>query len=124
MDHDVMLADKPIGVAQVNREGLYYRFRCRCRLSGSVMYQLVVQCEDRENSLGICVPMDDMFGVETRLPIKAVGEGELSFYAIPRHADIKGRFIPIRPEEPFMYLEKLEKAQFQMQDGEPGLLIP
>ena len=119
--YDIMLGDQSIGTAEVLREGLYYRFRCRCRLSGKVMYQLKAVCADKESCLGVCIPIEDEFGVDTKLAVKKLGEGDFSFYAVPRHLDMKGIFAPIRADEPFMHIENLQGSHLEYHNGEPGI---
>ena len=121
--YNIMLGGEAVGNAMVIKEGLYYRFNCFCRLSGEIMYQLKVNCEKGEVNLGVCVPIPNGFGVNTRLPIKKIGEGELFFYITPRHPDITNMFIPIQAEEPFRYLEKLESAYFKTKNGIIGIVF-
>ena len=78
---------------------------------------------EKENSLGICVPVAGGFGVNTCLPIKTVGEGDFSFYAFPRHTDMKGKFVPICADEPFAYIENLQNLHLEFCNGEPGVLV-
>ena len=63
------------GKVQVRRQGLYYRFACRCRLTGEVVCRLRVTCGGRRENLGVVVPVDGGFGLETSLPVKCLGEG-------------------------------------------------
>lgn len=122
--YDIMLADQSIGTASVKRVGLYYSFCCRCRLSGDVIYKLIVSCGENEESLGVCVPRGNGFGLETRLPVKRLGEGSMRFFAAPRHRELKGRFVPIRAEEPFAYIDKLQKAHLEIRGGQMGIVLP
>lgn len=36
---------------------------------------------------------------------------------------LAGRFIPIKPEEPFAYIERLKDAYLVRQDGQVGIII-
>ena len=121
--YKIMLADQSIGTVIVKKEGLYYRFQCRCRLSGEIMYQLIVKCDETECNLGVFVPVENEFGIDTRLPIKKVGDGKFSFYAVARHPDITGKFVPIRADEPFSYLGKIQNAHLDVQNGVLGIVI-
>lgn len=121
--YEIMLADQCIGTAEVKKEGLYYRFHCRCMLSGEIMYQLVVMCAENKYNLGILVPVEDKFGIDTSLPIKKFGDGDFSFFVTPRHPDIGNKFIPIRADEPFSYLEQLNSAYLDVQNGVIGIAI-
>lgn len=122
--YDVFLADKPVGAASVKREGLYYVFSCHCQLSGQVLYTLAASCGEQTVNLGVCVPKENGFGLKTRVPIKRLGEGQMKIYAVPKHRKLKGKFIPIRPEEPFAYIKYLQNAYLEMRDTQLGVVIP
>ena len=87
------------------------------------MYQLIIKSGESEYSLGVLVPVGDKFGIDTRLPVKKIGEGDFSFYAVPRHPDIGEKFIPIRADEPFSYLDKLQSAHMDVKNGVMGITI-
>ena len=121
---EVFSGKQPSGKVQVLRQGLYYQFHCRCRLSGSGMYRLFVRCGSREENLGIVVPMDGGFGLDTRIPVKRLGEGEMEFKLVPKHHEHPGeRFAPIYPEEPFSYLSGLKDAYLARQGDQLGIMI-
>ena len=121
--HQILFADKPVGTAEVRREGLYYRMRCRCTLSGEVLSRVLVRCGTREESLGILVPQDGKFCLETRIPVKKIGEGKLSFSVAPRHRAMDGKFIPLCPEEPFRYITGLKEAYLEKRNGRIGIVV-
>ena len=125
MDYGVYFGEQSVGRAQVTKQGLYYHVVCRCNLSGEVMYRLEVSCGEKRENLGILVPEETGFGLDTRFPVSRVGEGTLSFCLLPRHDILQGRkFIPAAPEEPFAYLEQLKDAFLAVQDGKKGISIP
>lgn len=106
-----------MGKVQVLRQGLYYRFICRCKLTGDVVCRLMVACGGKQESLGVVVPMDGGFGLDMHLPAKRLGEGKPEFYLLPKHDVPTGKFVPIYPEEPFAYIERL-KESFLVRKGE------
>lgn len=112
-----------VGGVQVVRQGLYYRFTCRCRLAGDVICRLQVTCGDKRESLGIVVPMDGAFGLETKLPVKRLGEGKMEFLLLPKHENPAEHFIPISPEEPFSYIARLKEAYLVKRNGQQGILV-
>ena len=116
---EVYLHGQAVGKVEVRREGLYYRFRCRCRLSS----QSVCRLEANEVSLGILVPMGDGFGLDTKLPVKRFREEPWEFEVMPNRPVLEGRFIPIKPEEPFAYLERLKGAYLARRDGQVGIIL-
>ena len=120
--YGVFLGNHQVGKVQVLKIGLYYRFICHCKLTGSILCRLYVACGDQKESLGIVVPIGDGFGLDTRLPIKRLGEGEMTFCLLPKHS-VSGRFVPIYPEEPFAYMEQLKNGFLSVQNGQVGMMI-
>ena len=112
------------GRVQVQRQGLYYRFQCRCRLTGDVVCRLYVSCGGKRENLGVVVPMDGGFGLNTRVPVKRFLEGEPKFSLEPRQEALGGTYAPIIPEEPFSYIERLKTGFLVRKYGETGVLFP
>lgn len=119
--YDVLLADEPVGTVEVTRHGLYYRFDCRCRLSGTVICRVSVECDGKHESLGVLAPSGDRFCLSTKLAVKRFGKGEPRFTALPRHHEWKGEFTPVYPEEPFRYLTRLQEAFMVIREGQAGV---
>lgn len=113
--------DEIIGRVMVQRQGLYYRICCKSKLTGAVRYKLVVSCGDNTVDLGICIPLEDGFGMNTRIPVKRLGEGTLIFQFVPKHTELQTQFVPVFPEEPFGYIRQLQNAHLAKQDGHVGI---
>ena len=124
MDYEVFFGKEKAGKVQVFREGLYYRFCCRCCLTGDVVCRLMVSCGEKQENLGVVVPVGEGFGLDKRIPVKHLGEGEMTFSLMPKHDRIGGKFIPIYPEEPFSYIARLKDAFLARQNGQVGAVIP
>jgi len=122
-NYEIQQGDKLLGKVNVTREGLYYRISCRCQLPGEGMHHLVLRCGGREINLGICVPMEGSFGVEKKIPCKSVEQGRPEFLLLPKHESIQGKFVPIYPEEPFSYMERLKDAFLARQGDQLGIVI-
>ena len=122
-DYEVFFGRKSAGTVQVQQSGLYYRIICRCKLSGDVICRLFVICEGRKESLGVLVPVDSLFGLDTRIPIKRLGHGKMEFILMPKHESIGGTFAPIYPEEPFAYIARLKNSFLQYKNGQMGITI-
>ena len=123
MVYDIYSGNEVVGTANVERQGLYYCFSCRCRLSGAVMYRLSVSCSGHHENLGVLVPMGDVFGLDTKLAVKRLGEGRLQFLALPKHPPVQRQFVPISPEEPFAYISRLQNAFLEVRNGQQGIVI-
>ncbi len=120
MEQELTFGDRPVGRVRAERQGLYYLFRCRCRLSGEAAFRLLVSCGEKQEDLGILVPMEVGFGLDTRRPVKRLGEGTLSFRLVSNHDAPKTHFAPISPEEPFAYLQRLKDAYLAEKSGQLG----
>ena len=120
MEQELRFGDRPVGYVRVERQGLYYVFRCRVRLSGEAAFRLLTTCGEKQEDLGILVPMEGSFGLDTRRPVKRLGEGELTFRLVSKHNAPRTHFAPISPEEPFAYLQRLKDAYLAEKDGQRG----
>ena len=105
------------------RQGLYYHFRCCCQLSGDVVCRLVVTVGSHQEKLGILVPVDGSFALDTKIPVKRLGSGKPTFSLVPKTESVGERFIPIYPDEPFAYIEQLKDAFLVRKYGQAGILV-
>ena len=119
----VTVCGKQVGIVSVKRQGLYYHFSCRCCLEGNVIYRLVITVGHSSLNLGIPVPEGGSFTLNTKLPVKCIGEGDMSFTLVPKHEPFSGTFIPISPEEPFAYISRLRNAFLVLRNEQVGICI-
>ncbi len=82
--YDITYDGAGVGSAQMEKQGLYYNFSCRCRLPDQAIYRIHVICGGNREDLGICVPMGDMFGMDKKLAAKKLGEGTPTFELRPK----------------------------------------
>lgn len=122
--YDILLGNEPVGKAVVERQGLYYRFDCRCKLSGTVIYRLSVESNGHHENLGVPVPVGEEFRLTTKLAVKKLGKGQFRFRVLPKHQKHESSFIPVYPEEPFAYLTRLQNAFLEVRDGQVGVVYP
>ena len=121
--YPVLHGDQPVGKARVTRRGLYYHFSCRLQLPGSCVYRLELSCGDAVEKLGVPVPEGDRFVLEKSIPISRFAAGKPTFRVIPKNESFQGRFVPISPEEPFAYLDRLKNAYLLRQGRQLGIVI-
>ena len=112
-----------VGKVEVRKQGLYYRFFCRCQMSGDVVCRLMVSCGGKQENLGVLVPVKDGFSLGKLVPCKRFGQGKPEFQLVPRHEPSTGTFIPIHPEEPFAYITRLKDAYFERRYGQAGIVL-
>lgn len=106
-----------VGHMRFWRQGLYYVFCCRCALPGDMPWRVEAFCGQKREDLGVLVPMEEGFGLDTRRPVKRLGEGKLEFRLLPGREQPGTRFAPIYPEEPFAYLARLKDAFLEERGG-------
>ena len=119
--YEILLGGEPVGQAVVTKQGLYYSFSCRSKLTGSVIYQLQARVGERQIPLGIPVPEGGWFVLRTRVSARQLGQGELTLGLVPKHAPVGENFVPLSPETPFAYLHRLEQAFLTRQNGVLGI---
>lgn len=122
-EFDILMGKEVIGKATVEQQGLYYRFSCRCNISGAVMCRITVSCNGHHENLGVLIPMGNGFGLNTKLAVKKLGKGPFQFRALPKHQKSEGEFIPVYPDEPFAYLTRLQNAFLEIRNGQVGVII-
>ena len=121
--YEIRLGSSPVGQITVERQGLYYRISCRCRLPGKGMHRLIASCDGKREDLGTLVPMEGAFGLEKRIPVKRLGEGKPEFLLTSKENVRKEKFVPVYPEEPFSYMSRLKDAYLARRDGQLGLIF-
>lgn len=121
--YNVMLNGCVVGTAATETEGLYQRFRIRCKPPDMQMYRLIVLCGSQRMDLGVCVPEDNLFVMNKRVQSKLLGEGDLQFHLEIWRNDQYTTFVPIDPQKSFDYLDRLPDARFEKKDGVWGLIL-
>lgn len=116
----VYKAGVPSGHCKVTKEGLYYRFSCKCNLNEKDICRLIVQIGDYQKNLGVLVPSYGIFSVESRVSVRDFPAGNPEFRIESSKAEL---FVPLRPEEPFSYIAKLQDAYLARQNGQIGITI-
>lgn len=115
--YDVKYEGQTVGSVTVSKEGLYYRFSCRCKPRKTALYKLTVFCDGRTTDIGICVPQENGFGLDKQIPVKRVGEGDMKFQLMPRGQSISKRKVPLIPGAPFAYISELEHSHLILNNG-------
>ena len=120
---DITRGGRPVGQAAGFREGLYLYFDCRCRLSGETVCRIRVRCGEKEVALGIPVPEGRDFVLRKKLPAKKLGDGVPEFWVAPKKVTLPENWVPVRAEEPFAYLSRLEDAYLEVRNGQVGISL-
>ena len=120
---EVFLAGRPAGKVQLIRQGLYCRVVCRCVLPTDGVYRLYALGDQGRENLGVVVPDGEGFLLDKKIPAKRLGEGKVQFLLSTGAPHLGGRFLPISPEEPFLYLDRLKNSFLESENGKVGIRI-
>ena len=118
--YDIYAGTQIVGHAEVIKEGLYYRFSCKCMPPDNGIHRIMVSDGSNTKDLGICVPAGEWFCLVTRVPIKYLSEDKLEFTLVPKDKQL---VVSVTTEEPFVDLDKLESAYLQEKDGKAEIII-
>lgn len=121
--YTVYLGKDPVGQVTVERQGLYYLFRCRCQLHSEVMCRVTVSSGGKYDNLGVLVPAGKNYLLTKKLPIKQFLSGTPEFWITPKRTQKHSVCLDIYPEEPFHYITKLEKAYLDKSQDRHRIII-
>ena len=121
--YEVSDGNAVVGKVQLIHEGLYYRIICRCQLSGDLVRRLYAVTESRRENIGVLVPEGDGFVLERRIPTKKLSGSNLQFHLSSGGSKLEGKVVPVCPEEPFLYMDRLKNAFLESENGKVNIRI-
>ena len=119
--HEVYKEQSAVGTVLLDRRGLYWTISCRCQREMGRGMRLTVAGDPGPVDLGILYPMGDQFGLETTVPVKRLGEGELRFFL--EKEENEGQYIELDPSKPFSGLDRLEDCRFRIRNEKPCIFL-
>lgn len=119
--YDIYAGTQIVGQAEVIKEGLYYRFSCKCTPPNEGVYRIMVSDGDNTKDLGICVPTGEWFCLVSRVPMKYLSGERLEFALVPK--DKQEIAVPVATGEPFADLDKLDSAHLQQSHEKTEIII-
>lgn len=122
--YPILMDGQTVGTATVRREGLYLLFTCQCHIGGKLLYEIIAFDGQHRENLGVLVPVDGEFYLQTRRPAKRFQPGKLVFQAAPKQSRPKGIFVPLVPDVPFTHVHRLQDAFLEVRGGQLGLVVP
>jgi hypothetical protein len=87
------------------------------------VYRLILSSGDQQENLGILIPEGESFVLTRSVPVKQFRKGEWFFRIVPKEHTVTGTFVPISPDEPFAYINRLQEAFLVHHNGQPGIEI-
>ena len=106
---EVLLNGHKVGCVFVDTTGLYYKFSCECVLSDNAIYRLYAGDGYTSVKLGVCVPENGKFVLNTRVPKKTFGEIPIKFWVESNACDE----IQVVSGMEFTQLDKLDTARLK-----------
>ena len=109
-----------VGEAQLERQGMFWRIICRCRIRTEKPMRIYLQSEMRRLDLGLCILEGDTCSLVSRISCK-VGAPEGFAFTVEHIRE--EQYFPLSESEPFPALQLLKSAKFMPRNGHPGILI-
>ena len=119
--YKIYAGSEVVGQAEVIKEGLYYRFSCKCTPPNDSVHRIMVSDGINTRDLGICVPTGEWFCLVSRIPVKSLPGEKLEFALVPRDGQIYA--IAVVENGSFPALDLLESAHFQERNGHAEIVI-
>ncbi len=113
--YDITFEAAPVGTARMEKQGLYYRFVCRCRLPEEGLYRIHVILGDKREDLGICVPVDGTFGMDKMISAKRLGGGTPAFELVIKDWKPPERKVEEEPQN----VEELTEEEARPEEENP-----
>ena len=108
-----------VGSAQIQKEGLYYRICCNCKISTEGIHRIEVCDGENTIDLGICVPEGNQFALISRIPIKKLKAENCRFALVKqgkKPTERSRREVPVEAGKPFSALDELKHGYFVNKD--------
>ena len=121
--YEVTLGKTGVGKVQLIRQGLYCRVTCRCQVPDDQVYRLFAVMDGHRENLGVVVPDGDGCILDRKIPVKKLTAQSISFLLSSGEGTVSGKFVPVSPEEPFLYIDRLKTAFLQSEHGKIGIRI-
>lgn len=115
--YEVCFGNTTAGKVQLIRRGLYYRVICRCQIPEDMVCRLYAVTEGYRENLGVVVPEGDGFVLDKMIPVKRLSGKSVRFVLSTGNGTAAGKLVPVCPEEPFLYIDRLQNAFLQSENG-------
>ena len=116
--YEIIEDGNPIGKACIEQEGLYYKITCRL-YKGVDCKRIYLHSNSGTVCLGYCIPVDDVFGFDTKISMKRAGESDFWFSVNEK----KERLVPISENEPLEAIEHLMNYEIIIHENQLFLRI-
>ena len=114
----VYRGDVPVGTVELEKQGMFYRIRCRCAVADKEEYLLCCVRDDGTAHLGIYRTGNELV---VRAPIKEIGSGQ--FVLTEKDPDLLPIFQLDDAESIITILKNLPYLQMVHRKGEVGVII-
>lgn len=120
--YDIFLGQDVMGSVNIEREGLYYHFRCSCQLPSASIYYVILQNGNKEFNLGVCIPDGNTFRAYKRIAMKQFDNEDFKFNLVPKQKTSK-TLVAVDPAKPFEHLQDLENARLDLSNDTTQIVI-
>lgn len=118
--HVISYEGKPVGEAQIERQGMFMIIRCHCRVRLDSPRKITVHSPDTVLDLGLCIKEYNGCGLLARIPEKSFPKGALEFLL---EASVPEQFIPIYEDAALSSVAILNHGKFELRNGVAGIIL-
>ena len=119
--YEVYFGREAAGKVQLLRQGLYYRVICRCKIPTDNVCRLYAVMGDKRENIGVLIPDGEGLLLDRKIPAKRFSDTVVQFAVSSGAGSKEGKFVPICPEEPFLYIDRLKNAFLASEHGKIGI---
>lgn len=121
--YEVQDGNTAVGKVQLIRQGLYYRVICRCHLSDDLVRRLYAVHDSGRENLGVLVPEEDGIVLDRKIPVKRLHGNAMRFMLSTGGNKTEGKLVAVCPEEPFQYIDRLQNAFLETENGKVSIRL-
>lgn len=110
-EYDVLMDNKSVGKATVERSGLYYYVKCKCFLEEPVLSRVIASTSSEMINIGVCIPSNGYLIANAKIAANRITDDRIRFDLIVQ-SKILDKIYPICKDEPFSKIEYLRNCTY------------
>ena len=107
----VYYGEKECGSAVLEKQGLYYRISCKCKIPVCTPCRIELSADGKKIDLGTCIKDGNTYILNTKIPVKHLLGKDLSFTMDSGALKDHTSYYPVSEDAPIPHLNRLEKAR-------------
>ena len=119
----VYYGEKECGSAILEKQGLYYRILCKCKIPVCRPCRIQLSADGKTINLGTCIKEGNTYLLDTKIPIKYLHGKNICFTMDSNTLKDHKTFFPVNDNVPIPHVDKLEKARLVRKGETIGIIF-